>query len=647
MQLVRHVWVFALIQATAGGFSISGQNSPPVLTLNRNWKIPENEVVGIRIETARAQDAEDNALTFDIKPSAFIDGSRFFRIDPQLGDIYLNSSLEGEAGAQYYLFVTAKDGEFEVKTEVFVEVLSPTSSLSSSSGDKRRLSTSRPLTVPPIVTTPIAERPHFVRPSGPEEKDTVDHEVFNVINTGHRSVSDSNDGNASSGNGSVLRSEVSLDMASKDGDAGKDGTAYHATRVVIVAALTVAIPLAAVGFWFVRQSRRKKSDVIMDFKKRVDSNGTSTSLASARTPNLQESELVASSVQRAQSNKYETTEWEAAEVNKNRDSSSENAENGLVTTGGDHWEYPRNRLKIFGILGEGCFGQVWKCEVHNIAGLPGSTIVAVKTLKENAGEREKKDLVSELEVMKMLDPHPNIVRLLGSCAEKDPLFVIMEYVPHGKLQTYLRNSRAEHYYGNLHGSSQHLTSSDLTTFAHHVARGMEYLASKGIIHRDLAARNVLVGNNKTCKVADFGFARDVIANKIYERKSEGRLPIRWMAPESLYDNVFSSKTDVWSFGVLLWEIVTLGSTPYPGMAASDVIKKVRDGYRLEKPDHCKRELYNIMYYCWDKDSKERPSFTELAQTLENLLLNDVDYIELERFPEHAYYNVVSLSGEKL
>ncbi|CAG7726827.1 unnamed protein product [Allacma fusca] len=313
----------------------------------------------------------------------------------------------------------------------------------------------------------------------------------------------------------------------------------------------------------------------------------------------------------------------------------------------NEWEFPRHQLQIGGILGEGCFGQVWRCEALNIDKKVGTTTVAVKTLKESAGDRERADLLSELAVMKLLDPHPNVVRLLGSCTEKDPIFLIMEYVALGKLQAYLRNSRAQHYYGNLHGDSVSLSSKDLTSFAHQVGRGMEYLASKGIIHRDLAARNILIDKDRVCKVADFGFARDVVMNHVYERKSDGRLPIRWMAPEALYDNIFTTKTDVWSFGVLMWEIVTLGSTPYPGMSASDVMRKVRDGYRLEKPEHCRRELYNIMFYCWAHNPDDRPSFPDLVNFLRHLLFSETDYIELDRFPDHDYYNMTSLSDEKL
>jgi len=336
-------------------------------------------------------------------------------------------------------------------------------------------------------------------------------------------------------------------------------------------------------------------------------------------------------------------------------SSTNPYEDSLITNTKDEkdkWEFPRHHLKFYGILGEGCFGQVWKCEALNIEGSKGTTTVAVKTLKASATQKERDDLIKELNVMKMFydDPHPNVVRLLGCCtsgSDKEQILLIMEYVAKGKLQEFLRKSRAEQDYGNLHGASQKLTSRDLTTFCYQVARGMEYLAAKKVIHRDLAARNILVSELNVCKVADFGFSRDVMANNIYERKSEGRLPIRWMAPEALYDNIYTTKTDVWSYGVLMWEIVTLGSTPYPGMSGSEVMKKVREGQRLEKPEHCDREIYNMMFYCWDKDPTERPTFTNLVQNLESLLTAGTDYIDLNQFPDHAYYNEVSLSGERV
>ncbi|XP_063533438.1 tyrosine kinase receptor Cad96Ca-like isoform X2 [Cydia strobilella] len=313
----------------------------------------------------------------------------------------------------------------------------------------------------------------------------------------------------------------------------------------------------------------------------------------------------------------------------------------------DEWEFPRHRLRIFNIVGEGAFGQVWRAQAIDIDGKKGEQTVAVKTLKENASEKEKTDLVQELIVMKNLGTHPNVVRLIGCCTEKEPTLVIMEFVSLGKLQQFLRDSRAERHYGNTHAGSQFLTSRDLTHFAYQVARGMDFLSSKGIIHRDLAARNVLITEERMCKVADFGFARDVAGTHVYERKSDGRLPIRWMAPESLYDDIFSVKSDIWSFGVLLWEIVTLGSTPYPGLSAGDVMRKVREGHRLEKPEHCRRELYNIMYYCWEAEACSRPDFKEVVSMLERLLCTETDYIELERFPDHSYYNVQHLDGEKL
>ena len=151
-------------------------------------------------------------------------------------------------------------------------------------------------------------------------------------------------------------------------------------------------------------------------------------------------------------------------------------------------------MKTFSRLGEGCFGQVWKGEVENVPESDeiGRTVVAIKCLKPNATEKDKRDLLNELSVMKMMDPHPNVVRLLGCCTEKDPILVIIEYVNGGTLQEYLRKSRSEHHYKNLHGASQNISSRDLTSFAYQIAKGMEYLDSKKLIHRDLAARNVLI-----------------------------------------------------------------------------------------------------------------------------------------------------------
>lgn len=154
---------------------------------------------------------------------------------------------------------------------------------------------------------------------------------------------------------------------------------------------------------------------------------------------------------------------------------SAHSNRSLLKVGENEWEFPRHHLKFVHILGEGCFGQVWKCEAVNISSNGGSQVVAVKTLKQNANQKEKEDLLEELEVMKMLEPHPNVVTLIGCCAEQDPVLLIMEYIPNGTLQSYLRESRVENNY-----STCRLTSNDLINFAYQVARGMEFLSSKGV-----------------------------------------------------------------------------------------------------------------------------------------------------------------------
>lgn len=569
--------------------------------------------------TVRTRDEDQDVIEYGIEPAVFLDGSSYFRINKRSGEVFLTRSLAGQAGSDYYLFITAYDGHQTAKIEVYVKVVKPSSGMDGSElleppprpfpggGLGRPPSGHFAPPAPPPQLGPGKKRPSKEppppQPPRPPARPTGTGQV-----RPDAGVEDPADTEEKGGvNGGTQGTSGGIDMTS--------------TVLPIVAVVGFA-PLVALFFWLMHR-RCHRDDKLKPKKStdRLDSNFSHNFDLSPAT-------LYNPRARRALSNRYEPD---------------------FLSSLSEHskWEFPRHHLRFIGILGEGCFGQVWKCEAMNITGSDEPVIVAVKTLKENATEKEKKELLSELGVMKLINPHPNVVTLLGSCTDRDPLFVIMEFVPFGKLQTYLRESRVERSYGNLHGSSKHLTSRDLTSFAYQVAKGMEYLSSKGIIHRDLAARNVLVGENKTCKVADFGFARDVITNHVYERKSEGRLPIRWMAPESLYDNIFTVKTDVWSFGIVMWEIVTLGSTPYPGLAAAEVMRRVRDGYRLEKPEHCKREMYNIMYYCWDPDPNERPSFTELTCLLDKLLVSENDYIELDRFPDHSYYNITNLSGEKL
>ncbi|XP_039294168.1 serine/threonine-protein kinase STE20-like [Nilaparvata lugens] len=299
------------------------------------------------------------------------------------------------------------------------------------------------------------------------------------------------------------------------------------------------------------------------------------------------------------------------------------------------WEFPREKLRLQTVLGQGNFGQVWKAEADDINGHEGLTrLVAVKTVKEGASLQMREDLLRELGIMQELGAHPNVVTLLGCCTEKEPYLLIMEYVMYGKLLAFLRDHRTRAHYYNFSDATDALTSRDLTVFAYCVARGMDYLTSKSIIHRDLAARNVLVDHNKLCKIADFGMSRNVRdTGQIYEqRQCKGALPIRWMAPESLHFSLYTHKTDVWSFGILMWEIVTLGSTPYASMGAREVMRRVRGGYRLDRPTHCHQTLFRVIGRCWHSEPAKRPTFAELKQQLGDLLADEEhngNYVDLE------------------
>uniref|UniRef100_A0A671EWP7 Fibroblast growth factor receptor n=1 Tax=Rhinolophus ferrumequinum TaxID=59479 RepID=A0A671EWP7_RHIFE len=288
------------------------------------------------------------------------------------------------------------------------------------------------------------------------------------------------------------------------------------------------------------------------------------------------------------------------------------------------WELPRARLTLGKPLGEGCFGQVVMAEAIGIdkerATKP--VTVAVKMLKDDATDKDLSDLVSEMEMMKMIGKHKNIINLLGACTQAGPLYVLVEYAAKGNLREYLRARRPpgmDYSFDTCKLPEEQLTFKDLVSCAYQVARGMEYLASQKCIHRDLAARNVLVTEDNVMKIADFGLARDVHNLDYYKKTTNGRLPVKWMAPEALFDRVYTHQSDVWSFGVLLWEIFTLGGSPYPGIPVEELFKLLKEGHRMDKPANCTHDLYMIMRECWHAVPSQRPTFKQLVEDLDRIL----------------------------
>ncbi|KAM5299971.1 fibroblast growth factor receptor 4 isoform 3-T3 [Ctenodactylus gundi] len=285
-------------------------------------------------------------------------------------------------------------------------------------------------------------------------------------------------------------------------------------------------------------------------------------------------------------------------------------------------------------LGEGCFGQVICAEAFGMdPAQPDQAItVAVKMLKDNASDKDLADLVSEMEVMKLIGRHKNIINLLGVCTQEGPLYVIVECAAKGNLREFLRARRPPGPDLSPDGpqsSEGPLSFPALVSCAYQVARGMQYLESRKCIHRDLAARNVLVTEDNVMKIADFGLARGIHHIDYYKKTSNGRLPVKWMAPEALFDRVYTHQSDVWSFGILLWEIFTLGGSPYPGIPVEELFTLLREGHRMDRPPNCPPELYGLMRECWHAAPSQRPTFKQLVEALDKVLLAvSEEYLDL-------------------
>ncbi|XP_037051902.1 tyrosine-protein kinase receptor torso-like [Bradysia coprophila] len=349
----------------------------------------------------------------------------------------------------------------------------------------------------------------------------------------------------------------------------------------------------------------------------------------------------------------------------------------------DPMELDPTLVQTLEIIGEGAFGCVRRAIL-----LPDKHIVAVKMLKSFPSYADVRNFYREIEVMKSVPTHPNIVGIVGHCTKNVfGLMLLTEYCSEGNLLNFLRNifddqlweqdrvrkgeslqsdssdpnmhftnelrkdsaytsksssriSIAEnhgydfdlsasrmcivenHGYGFDIGNNQvekAITEIDLLSFAYQVANGMDFLSKKKVVHRDLACRNVLVLADRTAKISDFGLSRDIYQENLYKKSGAGLLPIKWLALESMTHQVYSTQSDVWSFGVLLYEIVTKGAVPYPTVDTKDILSFLKDGRRMERPNGCRADIYNLMLNCWNTVPTERPTFKIIKDELAKIM----------------------------
>ncbi|KAM6319052.1 tyrosine-protein kinase HCK [Podargus strigoides] len=262
----------------------------------------------------------------------------------------------------------------------------------------------------------------------------------------------------------------------------------------------------------------------------------------------------------------------------------------------DAWEIPRESLKLEKKLGAGQFGEVWMATYNK------HTKVAVKTMKP--GSMAVDAFLEEANLMKTLQ-HDKLVKLHAVVTKEEPIYIITEFMEKGSLLDFLKSDE---------GKKQPLPK--LIDFSAQIAEGMAFIEKRNYIHRDLRAANILVSAVLVCKIADFGLAR-VIEDNEYTAREGAKFPIKWTAPEAINYGSFTIKSDVWSFGILLTEIITYGRMPYPGMSNVEVIRALERGYRMPRTENCPEELYDIMMRCWKTSPEDRPTFEYTQSILED------------------------------
>ncbi|XP_018326020.1 tyrosine-protein kinase transmembrane receptor Ror2 [Agrilus planipennis] len=290
-------------------------------------------------------------------------------------------------------------------------------------------------------------------------------------------------------------------------------------------------------------------------------------------------------------------------------------------------EYPRNNIIFLRDLGQGAFGQVFQAKAPDL--VPGEefTIVAVKMLKDEASEDLQDDFEKEASLLAEFD-HPNIVKLLGVCAIGKPMCLLFEYMGKGDLNEFLRHCSPSNYIiKNLVDESQdvyrdnRLSHLELLDISLQIASGMVYLSDRKFVHRDLATRNCLISENMVVKIADFGLSQKIYLQDYYKGDEHDAIPVRWMPLESILYNKYTPESDVWAFGVCLWEIFSFALQPYYGMTHEEVVRFLKAGNVLSSPENTPVPVYELMKQCWQQKPSDRPSFRIIFQTLTTINAN--------------------------
>ncbi|XP_022804778.1 fibroblast growth factor receptor 3-like [Stylophora pistillata] len=308
----------------------------------------------------------------------------------------------------------------------------------------------------------------------------------------------------------------------------------------------------------------------------------------------------------------------------------------------DGWEIAVDRLNFREPIGRGAFGSVWRALLSRSHGRRESRTVAAKCYLPISGEQGRKALLREIELLKLFGRtgHENVVKFIGCVTVGAQPILIIEYLWRGDLLGYLRKSRGvfDHYHRGV-GRVDHLTTYDMVLFAKQIANGMTFLASRGIIHRDLAARNILLDEHRVCKLTDFGLSYQDFKYGTGKAK-RGCIPVKWSAPEILIGHVerLSTKSDVWSYGIVLFEIFTIGGIPYEGWSETTTIRKIYQGYRLPKPEHVDDSIYAVMLSCWKYQIAARPHFVNLYKTMDTYLKTKtyVDIVDMDKYDQDKY-----------